>query len=145
MRLKIDGKEFSVRISNTSKGPSVKVNSRNIRTGSRLNKIKVVKKTETTYQIGIGQDSYHVELEESSRQVKSKVKSPMQGIITSVDVRPGQTVMKGQTLFRMIAMKMENEIKAESDCTVRSVLAKARQKVSKGETIIELEDIDGRQ
>jgi propionyl-CoA carboxylase alpha chain len=68
----------------------------------------------------------------------------MQGIITSVDVGQGQQVKKGQTLFRMMAMKMENEIKAESDCTVKTVLAKARQRVAKGETIIELEDIDDR-
>jgi biotin carboxyl carrier protein len=143
MKLKIDGKEFSVGLSNTSKGTAIKINGRNIRPRGH-EKIKVAKKTDTTYNIGIGQDTYQVELEDYSRPVKSKVKAPMQGIITSVDVGQGQQVKKGQTLFRMMAMKMENEIKAESDCTVKTVLAKARQRVAKGETIIELEDIDDR-
>lgn len=63
------------------------------------------------------------------------VKSPLPGIIISVDVKEGQTVKRGQKVAVIEAMKMENEILAESDGTVIAVHA------GKGDSVLEGADI----
>ncbi len=63
------------------------------------------------------------------------VKSPLPGIIISVDVKEGQAVKRGQKVAVIEAMKMENEILAESDGTVTAVFAR------KGDSVLEGADI----
>ena len=50
-----------------------------------------------------------------------KVSAPMPGTILSVNVQNGSAVKKGDVLFILEAMKMENEIMAPCDGTVASV------------------------
>ena len=50
-----------------------------------------------------------------------KITSPMPGTILSVNVQNGAAVKKGDILFILEAMKMENEIMAPCDGTVLSV------------------------
>ena len=50
-----------------------------------------------------------------------KVSAPMPGTILSVNVQNGSAVKKGDMLFILEAMKMENEIMAPCDGTVASV------------------------
>ncbi len=50
-----------------------------------------------------------------------KVASPMPGTILSVNVSNGQAVKRGDILFILEAMKMENEIMAPCDGTVSAV------------------------
>ena len=59
------------------------------------------------------------------------VVAPMPGLITAVLVNPGDTVRAGQTLLRMEAMKMENEIPSPTDGTIKEV------KVSEGNEVQE--------
>ena len=63
------------------------------------------------------------------------VKSPLPGIIISIDVKEGQAVKRGQKVAVIEAMKMENEILAESDGTVIAVHA------GKGDSVLEGADI----
>ena len=58
-----------------------------------------------------------------------KVTAPMPGNILDVKVNVGDTVKKGQVLFILEAMKMENEIMAGCDGKVTSV------GVTKGQTV----------
>ncbi len=51
------------------------------------------------------------------------VSSPMPGNILSVNVKVGDAVKKGDVLLILEAMKMENEIVAPCDGTVKSVVA----------------------
>ena len=50
-----------------------------------------------------------------------KVSAPMPGTILDVKVNTGDTVKKGQVLFILEAMKMENEIMAGVDGQITSV------------------------
>ena len=50
-----------------------------------------------------------------------KVSAPMPGTILSVNVSNGSAVKKGDILFILEAMKMENEIMAPCDGTIASV------------------------
>lgn len=59
------------------------------------------------------------------------VKTPLPGTILDVFVSVGDTVKEGQKLVLLEAMKMENEIKAESNGVVKDV------KVRKGDVIME--------
>lgn len=64
-----------------------------------------------------------------------KVCSPLPGVIISVDVKEGQAVQRGQKVAVIEAMKMENDILAESDGTVTAI------HVSKGDSVLEGADI----
>ncbi len=63
------------------------------------------------------------------------VKSPLPGVIISIDVKEGQAVKKGQKVAVLEAMKMENEIQADADGTVTAIL------VSKGDSVLEGADL----
>ena len=47
--------------------------------------------------------------------------SPMPGAVVSVSVEPGQTIVDGQELCVIEAMKMQNILKSERDGKVKSV------------------------
>ncbi len=59
------------------------------------------------------------------------VKSPLPGVILSIDVKEGQAVKRGQKLAVLEAMKMENEILSEFDGTVSAI------HVAKGDSVLE--------
>ena len=63
------------------------------------------------------------------------IKSPLPGIIISIDVKEGQAVKRGQKVAVIEAMKMENDILAESDGTVTAIHAR------KGDSVLEGADI----
>ena len=62
--------------------------------------------------------------------------SPMPGAIVSVSVQPGDTVVDGQELCVVEAMKMQNVIKAEKDGVVKSVNVAPGQSVAVDELLI---------
>ena len=66
------------------------------------------------------------------------VKAPMAGAVTSVTVKPGDSVTKGQTVAMIEAMKMEHQLKAPRDGVVAEVLAKAGDQVAIRANIVTL-------
>ncbi len=66
------------------------------------------------------------------------VNSPMPGTIMSVKVNSGDQVKRGQVLVILEAMKMENEIMAESDGTIRAIHVSPGQSVQSGDLLITL-------
>ena len=63
------------------------------------------------------------------------VKSPLPGIIISIDVKEGHAVKRGQKVAVIEAMKMEDDILAEQDGTVTAIHA------NKGDSVLEGADI----
>ncbi len=63
------------------------------------------------------------------------IKSPLPGIIISIDVKEGQAVKRGQKVAVIEAMKMENDILAEVDGTITAIHAR------KGDSVLEGADI----
>jgi biotin carboxyl carrier protein len=63
------------------------------------------------------------------------IKSPLPGIIISIDVKEGQAVKRGQKVAVIEAMKMENDILAEGDGTITAIHAR------KGDSVLEGADI----
>ncbi len=64
----------------------------------------------------------------------------MGGRIISVDVKAGDKVSKGQLLLVYEAMKMENDVTAESEATVKRIFAKPGEVVDTDAVLIEFED-----
>ncbi len=67
-----------------------------------------------------------------------QVKSPMPGSILDVRVTSGQVVKKGDILFILEAMKMENELMAPVDGTVQVVTSKGAT-VSTGDVLASIQ------
>ena len=66
------------------------------------------------------------------------VKSPLPGVIISIDVKEGESVKKGQKLAVLEAMKMENEIQSDADGTVSAILVKQGDSVLEGAAILKI-------
>jgi glutaconyl-CoA/methylmalonyl-CoA decarboxylase subunit gamma len=64
--------------------------------------------------------------------------SPLPGTILKISVKPGDQVQKGDKLFVMEAMKMENNIQADIDGTVRSIKVAVGDNVLQGAVIMEI-------
>jgi biotin carboxyl carrier protein len=67
------------------------------------------------------------------------VRAPMPGLIVRVEVAVGDTVHAGQGVVVMEAMKMENELKAESGGVVARITAEPGTAVEKGAVLVEFE------
>jgi biotin carboxyl carrier protein len=68
----------------------------------------------------------------------AEVRAQIPGRVVEVRVRPGDRVSAGTTLVVLEAMKMQNEIQAESDARVVAVLCAAGQAVDTGAILIRL-------
>ena len=68
----------------------------------------------------------------------SVVSAPLPGTVTKILVQPGQAVKAGETVLTMEAMKMENNITAETDGTVKAILVQQGAQVQSGDALIEM-------
>ncbi|MDR0757972.1 MAG: biotin/lipoyl-binding protein [Tannerella sp.] len=59
------------------------------------------------------------------------VRSPLPGVILSIDCKVGDTVKKGQKILVLEAMKMENTIPADQNGTIAEI------KVNRGDSVLE--------
>ncbi len=62
----------------------------------------------------------------------------MPGMVVTVAVKAGQKVAKGDPLVSIEAMKMETQIRADFDATIKRVVATTGQSVSAKDLLIEL-------
>ncbi len=64
------------------------------------------------------------------------LKAPMPGLIHKVTVSEGDTVVKGDPVLILEAMKMENVIKAPGDGVIKEIVAKVGSSVEKNAVLI---------
>ncbi len=65
--------------------------------------------------------------------------SPMPGLLREIAVQPGQVVRAGEKLAVIEAMKMENILKAEKECTVKKIVVQPGESLSVDQVIVEFE------
>ena len=75
---------------------------------------------------------------ESPASGSTRVKSPLAGTVTAVNVNIGDAVKKGQVLMILEAMKMENEILAPCDGSVKSLPASKGKQVEAGDVLCDI-------
>lgn len=86
-------------------------------------------------------DTFDALLEQMGMQFKTvqrvtDLKAPMPGLVTDVCVVEGQTVVKGDTLLKLEAMKMENNIKATGEGIISKIIVSKGQTVEKNQALI---------
>lgn len=70
------------------------------------------------------------------------VNAPMPGLVVRIEVAEGDVVRPGQGLVIVEAMKMENELKSDSDAVVAHIHVAEGQAVEKDQVLIDLEPMD---
>ncbi|RZC41029.1 methylcrotonoyl-CoA carboxylase subunit alpha, mitochondrial, partial [Asbolus verrucosus] len=78
--------------------------------------------------------------EASSGDVLDKAVSPMPGVLDKILVKVGDHVKKGDSLFVLIAMKMEHVVKANRDAIIENIFFKTGDNVMKDVTIIQFKE-----
>lgn len=69
----------------------------------------------------------------------SKINAPLPGVVIDVKVKEGDVVKTDDVLLTMEAMKMENNVLAEKDGTIKSVKVSAGDNLLQGDLLIEME------
>lgn len=67
------------------------------------------------------------------------VNSPLPGLILEIKVAAGASVKAGQDLLIMEAMKMENQVQAPHDGTVKQIFVNKGDSVSEDDPLVEIE------
>jgi len=111
-----------------------------------------LKKDTGEYEVYVDGDKFTFSLEDEKErfmkewikddnQAKTirKIQAPMPGLIIELPVNEGQEIKKGDTLAIIEAMKMENEIKAAADGTIKDVLVKEKESVDKNAVLLTIE------
>ena len=75
-----------------------------------------------------------------SREGIHEVRAPMPGLVLSVSIAAGERVSSGQGLVVLEAMKMENELRAGWDGTVKAVHVAPGDAVGKNDLLLEIHD-----
>ncbi len=67
-----------------------------------------------------------------------KILAPLPGVVLSVEAAPGDKARAGDALLVLEAMKMENVISADSDCTIQAVHVRKGDKVEASQLLMEV-------
>jgi len=78
-------------------------------------------------------------MENMKSQKVNEVKAPMPGLVLNILVKPGQEIAKGDGLFVLEAMKMENIIKSPTDALVKSIEVEKGVAVEKNQVLVTFE------
>lgn len=145
-KVKVDGETFLVEIEEVGQKPSVKYieKTREDKATPQETKIKEEKTTEINEE---KKPSLSVPVDfinGSENTVKEKtlgdfITSPLPGKIISVNVKIGQKIKKGDLLLVIEAMKMENEIFASRESSVKEIYVKAGDLVETNQKLIKME------
>lgn len=74
-----------------------------------------------------------------SESANTDIKAPMPGKVIDVVVKEGDQVTKGDAILILEAMKMENVLKAENDCSIKKVLVASSESVEKNQVLVEFD------
>jgi glutaconyl-CoA/methylmalonyl-CoA decarboxylase subunit gamma len=113
--------------------------------------VEIVRSSQNKYEILFNDISYTFTVETpfslerkkvlSSRRGKVEqeiIKAPMPGKIIDVLVREGSTVLRGEPVVILEAMKMQNEILSPVNGTIVKVSARANTNVMKDDVLVEI-------
>ncbi|MFH0868054.1 MAG: biotin/lipoyl-containing protein [Candidatus Woesearchaeota archaeon] len=120
LTIKVDGKEHHVKVEETEDGRIL---------------------------VHCGADVYEVEQQKESifENLKNKatketgpgiITAPLPGTIYEIKVKKGQKVEEGQSLIKLVAMKMENDIRALKPGIIKQIKVKKNDTVNKGDVLI---------
>jgi pyruvate carboxylase subunit B len=143
----VDGKRFTASLSSAPGTPV-----RQLLLDGRAESLAVDGSGSGRWAVTRGGERWETEvLDERARHIRSltgggsqargpaALKAPMPGLVVRVQVEAGATVAVGSGVVVLEAMKMENELRAASAATVRTVRVKPGEAVEKGQVLVEFE------
>ena len=124
--VKVDGKEYKVLIEETEEG-------------------KILVHCEgDVYEVETKKDIEQSAVErlhkrQATGEEKLEITAPLPGIIYDVKAKQKEQVKQGQSLFTLMAMKMENDIASPRDGIIKEIKVKKNDNVNKGDVLAILE------
>ncbi|MBI2653328.1 biotin/lipoyl-binding protein [Candidatus Woesearchaeota archaeon] len=124
--VKVDGKEYEVFVEETEEGKIL------VHCGNDV------------YEVETKKDVEHSAIERLHKkhaieEGKLEIAAQLPGIIYEVKVKEGAEVKQGQSLFTLMAMKMENDITAPRDGKIIEIKVKKDNNVNRGDVLAILE------
>ena len=120
--VKVDGKEYKVFVEETEEG-------------------KILVHCEgDVYEVETKKDIEQSAIErlhkkQAIQEGRVEIIAPLPGIVYEVKVKEGSNVKQGQSLFTLMAMKMENDITAPRDGMIKDIKVKKDDNVNKGDVL----------
>lgn len=96
-------------------------------------------RVEVTGRTAVGRQATKAAKGPAKAAERGAVRALMPGKVLSIRVQEGQQVVAGTLLLILEAMKMENEIRAPVDGTVKRIAVTAGQTVNNGDVMVVLE------
>ncbi|MBI2557928.1 biotin/lipoyl-binding protein [Candidatus Woesearchaeota archaeon] len=124
--VKVDGKEYKVFVEETEEGRML------VHCGSDVYEVETKKDVELSA----------IERLHKSRLIQDgelEITAPLPGIIYDVKAKQGSSVKQGQSLFTLMAMKMENDITSPREGVLKEIKVKKDDNVNKGDVLAILE------
>ncbi len=117
---------------------------------NRSNGVQLTRVGNAAYEVINRGDLYHIDLINELDRTRSQhekatqvglqiITTPMPGVILKVYVKEGDQVKAGEAVCVLVAMKMENEIKASADGVVKEIFVKDNDKVGLKDKIMIIE------
>lgn len=126
LTIKVNGKEYSVKVEETEDGKLlVHCNGDVYEVEAPYNKEAAIFNREKKQEI-----------EEAGKFV---VTAPLPGTIFEVKIKKGQKVKEGDSLIKLIAMKMENDITAPRSGTIKEIRVRKDDTVNKDDILAIIE------
>lgn len=72
----------------------------------------------------------------SHKQDDAIIKAPMPGLLSSIPVKVGDSVKKGQTVAVLVAMKMENDLVSPRAGIVKDIQAESGSTITQGQALV---------
>ena len=124
--VKVDGKEYKVFVEETEEGKIL------------------VHCSGDVYEVETKKDAEPSAIERLHKRHKIEegeveITAPLPGIIYDVKAKQGSGVKQGQSLFTLMAMKMENEVTAPRDGVLKEVKVKKNDNVNRGDVLAIME------
>ena len=107
---------------------------------------------EKTFVVRINNNNYNVQLKDQydellqslgmdslDNQKESEIKAPLPGRVLDIILSVGDSVVKGDGVLVLEAMKMENVIKSPTDGVIKKITVVKGQAVEKNEVLVEFE------
>jgi biotin carboxyl carrier protein len=120
IKVNIDGEEHSVQVEELEDG-----------------KLRVMLEG-SVFDIETKQDIKEEIIEEKSKKGEEEgvVVAPLPGTVASISKKVGDKVKKGTSILKLVAMKMENDIKSNKDGVIKEIKIKKNDTVNKGDILV---------
>ncbi len=144
VRLSLDSKEFEVDITMLREGVySI------LRDGKSYNAELAHSEDRKSYQVNTVTSTHSVQIVDAKAKYlrmkrggddrqDNKIVSPMPGKVVSIPVKVGAELKAGDTVVVIEAMKMQNNYKVASDCSVKEILINEGDAVQSDQILISL-------